>query len=478
MLFNSIHFLIFLPIVVILYFNINNKYRVPLLLVASYYFYMVWNPAFIVLVILSTCVDYCMSIQMGKTNEKQKRKKFLYTSLIFNLGLLLIFKYLGFFSLSINSIFHFVGTNYTIPSFNLILPLGISFYTFQTLGYTIDVYKGRIKPEKNFMVFALYVSFFPQLVAGPIERPSRLIPQFYEKHEFDYDRITDGMKLMTWGFFKKLVIADRISPIVSTLYMDPTKYSGPAFILAAFLFSIQIYCDFSGYTDIARGCAKILGFDLMLNFDRPFFATSTRDLWNRWHISLSSWFRDYVYIPLGGNKKRKNVNLLVTFLLSGLWHGANWTFVVWGGMNGIFLIIGNLIKKYKSKLKVKFEMPKVIKIFITFSLFTFSMIYFRANSIKDALYVSTHLFTGLGEFGASIKKLLNASLGSNGYEFVILILAILTLYIVQIIQGKGFIIDRFRTMPLVPRWCVYYVLVTATIWLAYTGSNEFIYFQF
>jgi len=334
MLFNSLEFIIFFPIVVGLYFIISPRFRWILLLAASYYFYMCWNYKYILLILFSTVVDYFAAIAMSRTSQKKFKKVFLVASLFSNLGLLFFFKYFNFFSGSINAVLDQFNVFYNVPYYDYLLPVGISFYTFQTLSYTIDVYKGKQKPEYHFGKFALFVSFFPQLVAGPIERSVNLLPQFSQTFKFEYARIRDGIILMTWGMFKKVVIADRLSEYVNEVFNNPESYDGFHNILATLFFSFQIYCDFSGYSDVAIGAALVMGYHLMKNFNRPYLAKSIGEFWSRWHISLSTWFRDYVYIPLGGNRvniSRLLFNLYITFLISGLWHGANWTFAIWGG---------------------------------------------------------------------------------------------------------------------------------------------------
>ena len=341
MLFNSLEFIIFFPIVVAAYFALKPKYRWILLLLASYYFYMAWNYKYIVLILISTTIDYFAGINIHRSNNPRTRKALLLVSLVANLGLLFFFKYFNFFGDSINYLFDKINIFYNIPAYHYLLPVGISFYTFQTMSYTIDIYNGKQEPERHFGRFALFVSFFPQLVAGPIERSVNLLPQFRKHYDFDYERVKNGILLMVWGFFKKVVIADRLAEYVNMVYNHPHDFGGLHNMIATFFFSFQIYCDFSGYSDIAIGSAMIMGYTLMTNFRRPYFSMSIREFWQRWHISLSTWFRDYVYIPLGGNrvvKWRWYYNLFITFLVSGLWHGAEWTFVIWGALHGFYLI--------------------------------------------------------------------------------------------------------------------------------------------
>jgi D-alanyl-lipoteichoic acid acyltransferase DltB (MBOAT superfamily) len=349
MLFNSIQFLIFFPVIATIYFLLPHRYRWLLLLVGSYYFYMSWKPEYIILILASTLIDYSVGLKLGSESRPAIRRRWLLLSLVTNLGLLFSFKYFNFFNDSFRQLFQMANLSYPVPALNVLLPVGISFYTFQTLSYTIDVYRGKIQPERHLGVFALFVSFFPQLVAGPIERSGNLLPQFYQKTAVDYERIISGLQRMTWGFFKKVVIADRLALLVNTVYNHPTEFSGMPLIIATYAFGFQIYCDFSAYSDIAIGAARVMGFDLMENFRQPYYARSIPEFWRRWHISLSTWFRDYVYLPLGGNRVKLPhwvFNILVVFVVSGLWHGANWTFVIWGALHGIFMVgtfLGQLV---------------------------------------------------------------------------------------------------------------------------------------
>lgn len=312
-----------------------HKYRWAWLLAASYYFYMNWNPAYAILIFGSTIITYLCSLLLEKyQTDRGKKRLFLTISLIINFGILFLFKYFNFVNETMFSVMEYLGVRWAVPNLDILLPVGISFYTFQAVGYTIDVYRGQLKAERHFGIYALFVSFFPQLVAGPIERASNLLPQFREKHVFNTSMAIDGLKLMLWGYFMKVVVADRLAVYVDAVYNNVDQHNGTSLLLASILFSFQIYGDFGGYSLIAIGAAKIMGFRLMTNFKRPYFATSIKAFWSRWHISLSTWFKDYLYIPLGGNRvsrKRHYYNLFVTFLVSGVWHGANMTFVIWGG---------------------------------------------------------------------------------------------------------------------------------------------------
>ena len=488
MLFNSFKFLIFFPLVITAYFILPHRLRWLLLLLASYFFYMAWKPAYVILILLSTCVDYFACIMMEKQGEQKKRRKFLILSLVVNLGLLFIFKYFNFFNASFGAIVEYLGKTYSIPDFSLLLPIGISFYTFQTLSYTIDVYHGRIKAEHHFGIFALYVSFFPQLVAGPIERAGRLLPQFYKKQVFDYQRLTSGLRLMAWGMFKKIVIADRIAIAVNNVYGNPSGYEGPALILATILFAFQIFCDFSGYSDIAIGAARVMGFNLMQNFKRPYFSKSISEFWHRWHISLSTWFKDYLYIPLGGNRvsvPRWYINLLITFVISGLWHGANWTFFLWGLLHGVYLVIGYVFKPIKQTIVSFTHLDKLplihrfIQIVITFSMVCFAWIFFRANNVNDAFYIISHLFDASANvLSYQYLKETLVAMGIIVLDMQIAVGAILLMEIVHLIQRKHSITEILFKIPMPVRWAVYYIFVLSILIFGKMGVSEFIYFQF
>lgn len=354
MLFNSAAFLLFFPIVCILYYAIPiQKCRNIFLLFASYYFYMNWKPVYALLLLTGTGVTYLSAIGISRYRKKRQRRFCLAAGIVINLAVLFLFKYYNFAAESVSVLFESTGLALTLPEFRLLLPVGISFYTFQALGYSIDVYRGTTSVEKNFFTYALFVSFFPQLVAGPIERSNSLLPQFKVKQKFDYDRTMAGIRMIIWGFFLKLALADRCGTYVDAVFNHILQHNGGSYLIASLLFPFQIYGDFAGYSLVAIGTARILGFNLMENFRRPYFSTSVTEFWRRWHISLSTWFKDYLYIPLGGNrvgKVRNYFNLLTTFVISGLWHGANWTFVVWGFLHGVILCI----EKYTGFAKQKF----------------------------------------------------------------------------------------------------------------------------
>ena len=398
MLFNSISFLIFFPIVCLIYFAIPNncnKIRNSFLLFASYYFYMNWEPAYALLLLTSTFITYSASIGIGHFQEKKLRKLCLVSSIVLNLSILFLFKYYNFITENVLLTLQTCHLSIDMPKFTLLLPVGISFYTFQALGYSIDVYKGTTKIERSFFTYALFVSFFPQLVAGPIERSNNLLPQFKEKHTIDYDRIMNGLRLMVWGYFMKLVLADRCAIYVDVIFNHVGAHNGGSYLIASLLFPFQIYGDFAGYSLIAIGVANVLGFRLMENFHHPYFACTIGDFWHRWHISLSTWFKDYVYIPLGGNrvsKARCYLNLFVTFVVSGIWHGANWTFFLWGSLHGVLLCIEKACNINKKKFH---GISRLFQWCVTFILVCFAWIIFRANNIQELLEVLSNIFTNL-----------------------------------------------------------------------------------
>ena len=486
MLFNSFEFLIFFPVVVALYFILPARMRAFFLLAASCIFYMAFIPVYIFILLFTIGIDYAAGIWI-ENSEGKRKKLYLILSIFANVGVLSVFKYCNFFAENTMALAHLFHLNYSIPILKIILPVGLSFHTFQAMSYTIEVYRGNQKAEKNFITYALYVMFFPQLVAGPIERPQNLIHQFYEKHDFDYVRIADGLKLMVWGMFKKIVIADRLALIVSAVYSHPEGHSGFLLILATVFFAFQIYCDFSGYSDIAIGAAQVLGFRLMDNFNRPYHSKSIAEFWKRWHISLSSWFRDYLYIPLGGNKvsiQRWQFNLFFVFLISGFWHGASWTYILWGALNGFYLIFSiwtHLVRKKIVELTGLNRIPKVhqyLQIVVTFCLVNFAWIFFRAENVSDAFYIVTHLFSGLSSLSfAKIKSDLG-SLGLIYFEILIAIVAIVFMEWIHFIQRHQSIRQMLSQRPLWFRWAVYYAMIFGITFLGVFSQAQFIYFQF
>jgi len=481
MLFNSLDFLVFFPVVVCIYFATPHRFRWVLLLAASYYFYMSWKAEYGLLLLLTTFIDYYAAILIGRSTTKVKRFQYLALSLGSNLGLLFVFKYFNFFNDSVRATFNYFNVFYGVPAFQVLLPVGISFYTFQSMSYTIDVYRGQIRPEKHFGIFALYVSFFPQLVAGPIERSGHLLPQFYQRYHFDYDRVVSGLKLMAWGFFKKLVIADRVAVAVNNVYNNPTDHTGIPLLMASYLFAFQIYCDFSGYSDIAVGSARVMGFDLMQNFRQPYFSKSIGEFWTRWHISLSTWFRDYLYTPLLQSnwlfKRHWYYNLLVVFLVSGFWHGANWTFVIWGALHGFYLVFSIWTVRLRASASDLFQLSRfprlheAMKMVVTFHLVTFAWIFFRANSVSDAFYIVSHLFVGL-------EPRLGFGVDLGLFEFLIAGLAILCMELVQLKQTQTSVGQFIARQPFWIRWATYYALLFVILLFGKFDTREFIYFQF
>lgn len=492
MLFVTPEFAIFFLIVAMTYFILPHRWRWVLLLAASYYFYASWNINYLSLIILSTFVDYAVGYFLGKTpfEQQNKRKVLLALSVVTNLGILFTFKYYNFFTGSLISAFESMGYSLDIQNLKLLLPVGISFYTFQSMSYTIDIYRGRLEPEPNFGIFATFIAFFPQLVAGPIERARNMLPQFYEKHEFSYVRAVEGFRLILWGAFKKVAIADRSAVVVNAVYGAPDEYSGLSLILATVFFAIQIYCDFSGYTDIAIGVAKVMGYDLMLNFRQPYFAKSIQEFWQRWHISLSTWFRDYLYIPLGGNRVsfgRYLLNIMIVFLVSGLWHGAGWTFAIWGALHGFYMVIEASMRHLKITILPN-STPNWIRDNIargwTFLLVTFAWVFFRAADIDSAFYILSNMFRGSGK---DIISTFDGAALSSSLQMLITLVAIAILLVYDVVDSMAMekdsssITQRMSNWSTLIRWGLYYGIVSFTIvaFVLSIGSlNDFIYFQF
>lgn len=552
MLFNTMPFWVFFPIVTSLYFWTPHRHRWVLLLAASYFFYGWWDVRFLILLLLSTIVDYMAGLGMAgeKLSAKararisaillagttvfllpdwravqadpfhvdlagilagpvwegakpaiaimvaiavfgpllyelyfllpfeRRRRAFLITSIVTNLGILGFFKYFNFFldgAYGISDVFNLGFEHPDGPFMRMILPVGISFYTFQTMSYTIDVYRNLCPIERHFGRFALYVSLFPQLVAGPIERARHLLPQISERHHFDAVRVSDGLKLMFWGLFKKVCIADRLAIYVDYVYANPQDHrTGPTLLLATYFFAWQVYCDFSGYTDIARGAAKVMGFDLMENFRRPFFATTTIDVWRRWHISLSTWLRDYLYIPLGGNRKgvpRMYVNIMITMILGGLWHGASWNFVVWGGVQGVLLACSKATLPARDRIAAKLRIPsawlRVFRVIVTFHLFCLSLIIFRTQTLGDALYTIMHIPTGWPH----LRLVPSVTVYCFGF--------ILFLFCVQLFQERyGEVLPKLNRMPVPVRFAAYQTIFFSIVLFGVASGTQFIYFAF
>jgi len=477
MLFNSIDFAIFLPIVFILYWfvaNKNLKLQNFLIVLASYFFYGWWDWRFLSLIIFSTLIDYFVGRKLKVEEDQVKRKILLWTSILVNLGFLGFFKYYNFFLDNFITAFSFFGTEINANSLNIILPVGISFYTFQTLSYSIDVYKQKLEPTKDFISFSAFVSFFPQLVAGPIERATHLLPQFYKKRHFDYGKAVDGMRQILWGLFKKVVIADNCAEYANLIFNNSPDYSGGTLVLGALFFTFQIYGDFSGYSDIAIGTSRLFGFDLKQNFAFPYFSRNIAEFWRRWHISLSTWFRDYLYIPLGGSKgsySKRIRNVFIIFLVSGFWHGANWTFIIWGALNAIYFLPLLLTKNNRNHLDVVAQgrnLPNIKEfssMLLTFSLTVFAWIFFRAETIGHAFNYISQIFS---------KSLFTIP------EQLPMLTIILILFFV-IVEWRG----RDEQHPLAKliylksyqRYSVYLIFIFL-IFMFHTKEQEFIYFQF
>ncbi len=471
MLFNTIEYVVFLPIVIILYYLIPNKYRWIFLLAASYYFYMSWKVEYLFLIIFSTLVDYIAGRKMGNLPDKKSRRPWLIMSLITNLGLLFAFKYFNFAAGNLNLLFQKFNILYQLPAMKVLLPVGISFYTFQTLSYTIDVYYGRQKPEKHLGYFALYVSYFPQLVAGPIERFSRLTPQLKAKHTFTYSNIANGLRLILYGLFIKMIIADNLSGLVDTVYTSPEKFDSLSILKVMFFYSFQIYSDFYGYSLIAIGSALLMGVRIMDNFNTPYLAKNISEFWQRWHISLSTWFRDYLYYPIGGNRTTKErwvINIMVVFVVSGFWHGANWTFIIWGSLFGAIYLIEkeinkkfNLIKEYKP-----YSFGHVFLAFKTFILVTLIWVFFRSQSFDDAINMFTLLLRNTGQETIALNIP-----GTTWMFLALFIISDIFLYNNRFDKAVG-------CFPMTARWMTYSILIFAIIVFASVENFPFIYFQF
>jgi D-alanyl-lipoteichoic acid acyltransferase DltB (MBOAT superfamily) len=477
MLFNSIEYFIFLPFVILGYFLLPFRFRNYFLLVVSYYFYMRWKWEFGFLILVISLVNYAIGLKISYCINDRSRKLWLSVAVIISMGVLVYYKYANFFLHETFSFLSKFEIDVNPVYLNVILPVGISFFTFQALSYTIDVYKKSMRAEKDPFTFLLYVSFFPQLVAGPIERATNLLDQFRTEKHFSSDRLIQGSKLIIWGLFKKVVIADRLAIYVQQIYSDPKSFEGGTLLLATFFFAFQIYCDFSGYSDIAIGSAHILGFKLMTNFNLPYFAASIKEFWHRWHISLSTWFGDYVYKPLGGNRVKTGrwiINILTVYLVSGLWHGANLTFIAWGAIFGLLYIIEHnigkiLVKTGFQEIVSRSKIIYVLRIMIVFSGVMVAWVFFRANNISDAAYIITHFFSGLHHM---------PYLGSSAFETTLGLFFIIVLYVIEFINYKNSgSFDIAASMPVTLRWATYVSLVMIILLLG-ISSMQFIYFQF
>ncbi len=478
MLFNSIDFIIFLPIVFFLYwfvFNKSLKQQNILVLVSSYVFYGWWQWKFLSLILFSTLIDYAVGVSLGKSEGKRERKMLLAVSILCNLGLLGFFKYSNFFIQNFIDAFSFFGLKANIHTLQIVLPVGISFYTFQTMSYTIDVYRRKMLPTKDFVAFAAFVSFFPQLVAGPIERATHLLPQFFKPKKFEYHYAVDGMRQIIWGLFKKVVIADTCAKYVDVIFAHYTSLHGGVLILGAVLFAFQIYGDFSGYSDVAIGVAKLFGYDLMQNFAYPYFSRDIAEFWRRWHISLSTWFRDYVYIPLGGSRvsKAKQIrNTMIVFLVSGFWHGANWTFIVWGALNAFYFLPLLLMQKNRQNMDIVASgrwLPSLqegLQIIITFTLTVIAWIFFRAKSVTEATQYIINIFTSYTHNPVNVNIPV--------VVYLLILLLVLTEWL-QRDKKHGFYFSP--SSPKLLRWASYFFITFITAFFL-GKENTFIYFQF
>ncbi len=484
MLFNSLSFLIFFPIVTLGYFGLPFRFRWMWLLAASCLFYMAFIPHYILILGVTIVVDYIAGLLIERAPASRK-KLYLVLSIVTNVGFLAVFKYANFIVENVNVLSRLLGTTTRVPGLDIVLPIGLSFHTFQAMAYTIEVYRGNQKAVRHFGIYALYVMFYPQLVAGPIERPQNILPQLEQEHRFRYDDVTNGLKLMAWGFFQKVVVADRLAMIADPVFNHPTEYHGLTLLVAAVAFTFQIYLDLAGFSDIAVGSAEVIVFRLMTNFRRPFYAKSISEFWTRWHISLSTWFRDYLYIPLGGNrvsKPRWYTNLFLVFLVSGLWHGATWNFVIWGALHGFYLVFALVTAPLVPEI-LKDNTRWWVRIWNVGSVFVLvclAFVFFRAATFKDAMYILSHVPDGL----VGDLKLLFAgrplSLQCKGgpCEWGLAVAGLVVIQVVHLIQRSGSVREWIAQKPVFLRWPAYAALVYGTILLARSGGGQFIYFQF
>ncbi len=473
MLFNSLHFLVFFVITTLVYFLLPHRFRWFFLLAISCYFYMVFVPVYILILFFTIIIDYYAGIWIERSPNQ--KKLLLTLSIIVNVGCLCFFKYYNFLNENLSLLLGGLAMENPIPPLNILLPIGLSFHTFQAMSYTIEVYRGNQKAEKHLGIYALYVMFYPQLVAGPIERPQNILHQFYEKVSFDYERVTSGLRLILWGLFKKVVIADRLALYVDPVFNNPEHHSALSSIVASIFFAFQIYCDFSGYSTIAIGTARVLGIDLMENFRRPYLSTSIKEFWSRWHISLSTWFRDYLYIPLGGSRvqvPRHIMNLLIVFMVSGLWHGANWTFIIWGALHGLYQTVELLLHKYVIKRHADSKRTLLATTFnyvVTFALVCLAWIFFRASSVHDAMTIITNIFT-LKAGGLYIGF-------AAGFVYSVLLIIFLMCTEINYEYFENRLSMIYSQKPLV-RMAGYVLLITILLMIGIFNGGQFIYFQF
>lgn len=476
MLFNSLHFCIFFPLVTVSYYLVPFHYSWLILLGASCYFYMSWQPLYILLIGLASVVNYAVSIAIEDSMSVKAKKIYLWISILITFGLLFIFKYINFFYHSMHMLLQFCAIKHSYVPFTITLPVGISFFTFQTMSYTLDVFYGKQKAERHFGKFALFVTYFPQLVAGPIERAGNLLKQFNKREPFSYDNVVVGLRTLLGGMILKIVVADNAAKYVDAVYNNVHDYVGWSLLFATYLFAFQIFCDFAGYSYMAIGIARVMGINLMENFKQPYVAASIKDFWRRWHISLSTWFSDYVYIPLGGSRVsfiRLQLNIIVTFLISGLWHGSNWTFVIWGALHGLYM----LAALYISQSWVR-AVPSVVRVAFTFSLTCFAWIFFRANSLSDAWYIVQYMFVDLMQW-STILQLRRAVVMARSFDIIPLFMLTLGVWLIQIVQHyTGHIRYNLAHFSKYIRIMLYYISIAAIFLLGEFGGHQFIYFQF
>ena len=468
MIFNSVHFIFFFIATTILYYALPHRFRWAFLLAISCYFYMVFRPIYILILAGTIVVDYVAGLFLESTTNPRRKKIFLVASIIANVGVLAVFKYYNFINDNLTELLGVFHLKNEIPMLRILLPIGLSFHTFQAMSYTIEVYRGKQQAEKHFGMYALYVMFYPQLVAGPIERPQNILHQLKEKVVFNYDHIVSGLKLILWGLFVKVVIADRLSIYVDIVYNSPEHHSAISSLVATLFFTFQIYCDFSGYSSIAIGCAKVLGIDLMINFRRPYMSTSIREFWSRWHISLSTWFRDYLYIPLGGNRVsvyRNMFNLFCVFLVSGLWHGANWTFIIWGALHGFYLIMEIVFDRLVPSIKL----PRSIRWILNFVLVAIAWIFFQASNFQTAKQILKNIYT----FKPGPLYIGNASY--LVYSFFAILFLFAAEYNAEKLNNRYAWLYSERK---VLRWSAYLLLILTLLSIGVFNGGQFIYFQF
>ena len=468
MIFNSVHFILFFIVTTILYYALPHRYRWAFLLAISCYFYMVFKPIYILILAGTIVVDYFAGLFLESTTNPKRKKIFLIASIIANVGVLAVFKYYNFINDNLTELLGVFHIKNEIPMLRILLPIGLSFHTFQAMSYTIEVYRGKQQAEKHFGIYALYVMYYPQLVAGPIERPQNILHQLKEKVVFNYDHIVSGLKFILWGMFVKVVIADRLSIYVDIVYNSPEHHSAISSLVATLFFTFQIYCDFSGYSSIAIGCAKVLGIDLMTNFRRPYMSTSIREFWSRWHISLSTWFRDYLYIPLGGNRVslyRNMFNLFFVFLVSGLWHGANWTFIIWGALHGFYLMLEIMFDRLWPSVKL----PRSIRWVLNFVLVAIAWVFFRASNFQNAKQILKNIYT----FKSGSLYIGNASY--LVYSFLLILFLFAAEYNAEKLNNRYAWLYSERK---VLRWSAYLFLILTLLSIGVFNGGQFIYFQF